>query len=97
VEQVSFHPSASAEYADAFGWYQARSQRAADAFERSIEAAVRYVALHPEAPPRCDERHRFCKTKRYPFGIVYRITPNGIRVVAVAHHRQLPGFWLTRE
>jgi plasmid stabilization system protein ParE len=44
-----FPPSASAEYADACGWYQARSQRAANAFERAIEAAVRYVALHPEA------------------------------------------------
>ena len=94
---VSFHPLAAAEYAHAYLWYQARSRLAAERFEQAVATAVRYVAMHPEAPPLCDERHRFCKTRRYPYGLVYRVTVAGIRVVAVAHHRQLPGFWLTRN
>lgn len=97
VEKVSFHPGAAAEYDQAFGWYLARSALAADRFERAIEAAVRHATMHPEASPRVDDHHRFRRTKRYPYGLVYRITPGGIRVVAVAHHRQLPGFWLVRE
>jgi len=97
VDHIAFHPLAAAEYARAYSWYSARSTLAAERFEQAIEQAVRYVAMHPQAPPQCDERHRFCSTRRYPYGLVYRITPKGIRVIAVAHHRQLPGFWLNRD
>lgn len=94
--EVSIHPLAAAEYENALLWYAARSVQVALGFEKAIEQSIRYISLHPEAPPLCDQRHRYCKIRKYPYGIIYKLTDRGTRIVAVAHHRQLPGFWLER-
>jgi plasmid stabilization system protein ParE len=97
VLKVLIHPAAAAEYAAAFVWYCSRSRRAAVGFEQAVEQAVRLICMHPEAPPLRDARHRYCKVRKYPYGIVYRLTGDNLRVVAIAHDRQLPEFWLQRD
>ena len=34
--------------------------------------------------------------RRFPFGILYRIEPEEIVIVAVAHLRRKPGYWRER-
>ena len=97
MAEVSLHPAAEAEYERAFGWYLDRSARAAAGFEAAVERAIDFVGRFPEASPRCDDRHRYCLLGRYPYGLVYRIDGDRVRVVAIPHDRQLPGFWLGRE
>jgi hypothetical protein len=35
--------------------------------------------------------------KRFPFGIIYRIDGDTLRVLALAHRRRRPGFWRGRS
>lgn len=97
MTEVSFQADAEAEYERALAWYLARSSRAAVGFEAAVERAVEFVATFPEASPLCDDQHRYCSLQRYPYGLVYRVHGEQVRVVAVPHDRQLPGYWAGRS
>ena len=97
MAEVILHPAAEAEYEAALRWYLERSARAAAGFEAAVDRAVEFIATFPEASPPCDERHRYHSLRRYPYGLVYRVDGNMVRVVAITHDRQLPGFWIGRE
>jgi plasmid stabilization system protein ParE len=96
VAEVSLHAAAEAEYEAALAWYLARSVRAAAGFETAFERSLDFVAAFPEASPLCDDRHRYCALRRYPYGLVYRVDGDKVRVVAVPHGRQLPRDWAGR-
>lgn len=34
--------------------------------------------------------------QRFPFNVLYREAGNTVQVLAVAHHRRHPGYWLGR-
>lgn len=97
MAEVVLLAAAEEEYEAALGWYFDRSEKAATGFEAAVERAVAFLAAFPEGCPYCDDRHRYCPLKRYPYGLIYRVEDDQVRVVAVAHDRQLPGFWLGRE
>ena len=94
MAEVALHLDAEWDYESAFAWYWKRSRRAAVGLEKAFELAIAFIGLHPEASALCDERHRYRSLKRYPYGIVYRMIGDAIRVVAVPHDKQLPGFWI---
>ena len=77
-------------------WYADRSAAAALAFSDEIEAAESAIAQFPEAWPSFDHGTRRYLLRRYPFSIVYRIEPQRILIVAVAHAHRRPGYWKTR-
>jgi len=35
--------------------------------------------------------------RRFPFGIIYYSRGEELRVIALAHHRQKPGYWVGRK
>jgi toxin ParE1/3/4 len=96
VAEVWIHAAAEAEYEAAPAWYLTRNPRAAAGFEAAIEHALEFVATFPAACPLCDEWHRHCAVRRYPYGLVYRVDGNLVRVVGVPHDRQLPRSWADR-
>ena len=96
MAEVSIHADAEAEYEAALAWYWARSAKAAQGFEAAFERALELIAANPDLYPRCDDRHRFCVLRRYPYSLIYRVDENQVRVVAVAHSRRLPGYWSNR-
>ena len=77
-------------------WYAARSPFAARGFLVALEAAIASVMEAPECWP---ERAHGCRQhlfpSKYPFWLVYRLPPE-LEIVAVAHQRRRPGFWLGR-
>ena len=97
MADVSIHPAAEAEYEAALSWYLERSARAASGFDAALDRAIEFIASLPEASPLCDDRHRYHSLRRYPYGLVYRVDGDQVRVVAITHDRQLPGFWIGRD
>jgi len=94
---VAFLPAAMADYAEAYGWYYSRSQRAAAGFERAVEGALSQIQDGPERWAFCDRRHRSRLLKKYPYSIVYRVQGQAVLVVAVAHARRRFGYWQGRR
>jgi len=97
VAEVSVHPDAEAEYESALDWYMERSIRAADRFEAAFDAAIQIIAESPKLYPLLDDRHRYSLLRRYPYSVIYRLDDGMVRIVAVAHSKRLPGYWIGRE
>lgn len=93
-----FHPHALAEYEAAAVWYAARSIDAALSFTAIVDAAIDGVCELPSAwppwPGRADVRRRVLQ--RIPYSVIYLPHDEAITIVAIAHHRRRPGYWLRR-
>jgi hypothetical protein len=35
--------------------------------------------------------------QRFPYGVIYRVAGDTLRILAIAHRRQRPGYWHGRE
>jgi toxin ParE1/3/4 len=98
VRTFRFHRSARAEFLAAIDWYVERDPIVAAAFAQVVDAAVREIAAIPVGWPtwagRDDVRRRVLR--RYPYSLVYLVEETTIIVLAVAHHKRRPGYWLRR-
>ncbi|MBI4477746.1 MAG: type II toxin-antitoxin system RelE/ParE family toxin [Acidobacteria bacterium] len=77
-------------------WYAERSAAAAVAFSDEIDAAEAAILQLPEAWPRFEHGTRRYLLRRFPYSIVYRVEPNRVLIVAVAHGHRRPGYWKSR-
>lgn len=77
-------------------WYAERSPTAAFAFSEEIDAAESAIVRLPEAWPPFDSGTRRYLLRRFPFSVVYRVEPQRVLIVAVAHAHRRPGYWKSR-
>jgi len=94
--KVEFTPEALGEVDEAFARYLERSRQAAEAFVREVDRAVALVASSPTIWPHFEAGTRRYVLRKFPYNIVYREIPTGIEVVAVAHHKRRPRYWIRR-
>ena len=55
------------------------------------------VAANPLLFPLYNGDYRFASLQRFPYSVVYRVRPDRIDVIAVAHSRRSPGYWRGRR
>ncbi len=94
---LSFHPEAISEATEARRWYASKRQEAADGFLRELRAGYDAVAESPSIYPYYAKPYRFYKLKRYPYLIVYLESDDAVDILAVAHAKREPGYWMSRE
>jgi toxin ParE1/3/4 len=94
-----FHPAAEAELLAAIDWYAARDTDVATELASVVRDALVLIAQVPDAWPTWPGREdlRVRVLRRFPFSIIYALAAEAIVVVAVAHHRRRPGYWLRRK
>jgi hypothetical protein len=44
----------------------------------------------------CPPDIRKAGLQRFPFNVLYRVAGGAVQILAVAHHRRRPGYWLGR-
>ena len=93
---VRFHAVADAEVTETHRYYWERSPAVADGFLLEVERALDEIAESPRRWPAYVAGTRRFVLQRFPFLIVYLARPRSIIVVAVAHGRRRPGYWLPR-
>lgn len=91
-----FVSAAEEEFANAGAFYEARRDGLGDEFFESIRAAVILLEEIPEIGTPIDSRYRSLLVHRFPFRIIYRVTPGEIVIVAVAHQSRRPEYWRDR-
>lgn len=96
MKPVEFHPDAESELADAVAFYDAKSLRLGSEFDGAIAAAFEYVRKNPEAGSPVRGMLRRWLVKRFPYSILYREDAHRLYIVALAHHRQKPDYWIKR-
>jgi len=96
AEPIWLHPEAIREARAARKWYEDLNVDAADAFMAELDTAIERIEQGPRTwPPYLGGTRRYL-LHRFPFSIVFRETPSRIEIVAVAHGRRRPGYWLGR-
>ena len=93
---TGFHPEAADEAQAAVDWYAKRSIRAAQRFLEELEIAIAGIEQAPDRWPRFDGEARRVLLRRFPYLVIYRVLPDRIEILAVAHGRRRPGYWRDR-
>lgn len=93
----SFHPAAEAEFLESVGYYESKVPGLGGALIVEFEALASLVGESPKAwPVELSPDIRSAPLHRFPLSIVYRLVPDGFQVLAVAHDRRRPQYWLGR-
>jgi plasmid stabilization system protein ParE len=92
-------PDAEAELQSAAIWYEEKRSGLGVEFVAVVEKALQSALENPEACPvwRPDRPYRKRPLKRFPYVVFFRIDSSTIEIVAVAHAKRRPGYWLDRR
>jgi plasmid stabilization system protein ParE len=96
---VWFLPHAREELTASAEWYEARRPGLGVELLAEIDEAVGQIGEHPEAWPlwHADRSYRKRILDRFPYVIFFVLRePTEVDVVAVAHARRRPGYWVER-
>jgi len=93
-----FHREARAEQQLAVETYTLRSLDVGDRFERALSYCLRLICDEPETWPLWRGRPgiRSHRVRGFPYRMIYVIRDGRVFIVAVAHGRRRPGYWLPR-
>ena len=96
-----YHPDARQELDEAVDWYEAATPGLGGDFFDEIEAAIadacegpRRSPLFPGIAPALGVRRRVLR--RFPYSVAWIVETENIVIVAIAHARRRPGYWLDR-
>ena len=92
-----FHPEAAMEYAEQVAHFNSLCHSLAERFHLAVKTAALKACLTParfrvEHPPAI----RQVLVEGFPYFLVFRETSETIQILAVAHHRRRPHYWLGR-
>ncbi len=76
--------------------YAARQAELGQAFAGDLAHSIQWITAQPLAWAPVGKRARRRLLDRFPYAVIYRIEPDLIRIVAVMHQRQRPGYWRNR-
>ncbi|MBI5483466.1 MAG: type II toxin-antitoxin system RelE/ParE family toxin [Deltaproteobacteria bacterium] len=96
MKQVTFHEDARAELAEASHYYEDRVPGLGQALIDDVEKAVSEIVVHPNACGRVSKNLRRKVLNRFPYGLIYAVETDRIRIVAIAHHKRRPEYWRYR-
>ena len=94
--RYSFHPDARHDLHDAQDYYKTKSDAVALAFTNQISWAIEQIILAPHRWKQYEHGTQRFLLSRFPYAIVYRIKDKEVQIVAVAHHKRMPGYWAPR-
>ena len=94
--KVALLPPAQLELDEAFAWYESQVVGLGYGFLDELNRAVRLAATFPALYQQINLGIRRCLLNRFPYGLIYGVDDEMIVIVAVAHIKRLPNYWLDR-
>jgi plasmid stabilization system protein ParE len=92
-----FHPAAEEELSAAMQHGEARAAGLGRELLVETRRIVSLLCQSPSMGEPLDSPHRRFPLRRFPFALLYRVDGDRLRIVAVAHRRQRPGYWRGRK
>jgi plasmid stabilization system protein ParE len=98
VKTLRVLPEAEEELAEAAGWYEAKRPGLGVELIATVEHAFDEIQDAPlsHALWRVDRPYRRKVLTRFPYVIFFRAEGDEVEVIAVAHAKRRPGFWMGR-
>ena len=95
--KVRYLAPARSELRGAAHYYRERSLRVASSFMSSVQDAINHLVQFPESAPIIRGQVRGKVISRFPYILMYRLEDDVILVLAVAHQKQRPEYWIDRD
>ena len=95
--KLSFHSEARMEARDAMLYYRELDPVNAAEFLEIYETAIAQILTTPLACAVLVGKVRSKILRKYPYTIFYRFDADEVRIIAVAHQKRRPGYWLNRS
>lgn len=92
-----FHEDAETEFDKAVEYYEDCQRGLGIEFAKEVKATIARIIQHPEAWSSMSKNTRRCLLNRFPFGVIYQLKSDYVRIIAVADLRRRPGYWLYRK
>ncbi len=92
----SFHRLAERELNEAAQYYELERPGLGQAFLNEVERCLRSIVEHPEAGTLIRGGVRRRILRRFPYGLLYTIKADGVRVLAVMNLKRRPTYWVGR-
>lgn len=95
---LSFNARVSKDLEEALAFYQDEGGPGlADRFFNQWMNRIDQVRINPEQFPFFDQGIRRVNLERFPYHLLYRIKPAGIRIFVIRHDKRNPTFGLRRR
>lgn len=94
--KFSFHPEAELEFDSAVQYYETCQAGLGLDFAEEVYAAIVRILAYPNAWTALSGSSRRCLVNRFPFGVVFQVKDEMLRIIAVAHLQRKPGYWKKR-
>ena len=92
------HPEALQDLREAAEFYrETAGVPLAQAMLAEFELSVSRLTQHPGMGHIWRNGRRRFVMKRFPYGVIYSIHGDQLRILAVAHHSRRPGYWRGRK
>jgi plasmid stabilization system protein ParE len=96
MKRARFVAPARREFLAEVAYYHTQDPGLGARFTAAVaEATVRALAF-PLSGSRASKNTRRVFVRSFPFAVVYRPEPDGIVIIAVAHHSRQPAYWDVR-
>lgn len=96
MRKVTSHPGMEEELVRAAIYYERQCEGLGDRFVDEYEQAVDRIVSRPEAWPPLGECFRRHQLRHFPYGVIYRVLPEEVRILALMHLHRHPDYWKDR-
>jgi len=93
---IKFHSEARKEFFKAADYYEEQVVGLGDAFINEVEKVFDVIEKYPSSGNMITSTERRFLVSRFPFGIIYSVDDDLIKIFAVMDLRQEPGYWKSR-
>jgi toxin ParE1/3/4 len=97
MDRPEFHRLAEYELNEAAQYYDLEDPGLGAAFLDEVDRCLQSIQAAPEAGAILRGTVRRRLLRRFPYAVLYKITPSDIRVLAVMNLRRRPTYWVGRE
>ena len=87
---------ARSELRNAAFYYRERSRRVSASFLAAVQNAVDQVLEFPQSAPVVRGHVRGKVVSKFPYTLMYRVDGDKVVILAVAHQKQRPEYWVDR-
>lgn len=91
-----FHPLAEAEFDEAIRHYEECEPGLGLDLAEEVYSAIRRICAYPQAWSSMSRNTRRCLVNRFPFGVIFQVKAEEVRIIAVANLHRRPGYWMNR-
>lgn len=93
---IKYHPAAEDELMNEIGYLELRALGLGRRFHAEVRKAESFIRQFPKSGHEISPGIRKHLLRKFPFSLIYSVETDGLLILAVAHHRRRPRYWIRR-